>query len=248
MAKVVAVHGIGQQFKSDAIIHREWWPAFLGGLHLAGFDLIDPREFVCPFYGHCFRRSRTLSSDTLYHVDDVQEEEAEWLENLWDAAAELEPDPVYPQSDHIERQTLARTPQSLQRALNALSRSSFWADISQTMLIGDLRQIVSYLNDADIHERVLGIVTDNIIADTRVIIGHSLGSIVAYEALCRKPENVLSFISLGSPAGIRNLVFDKLTPRPSAMGIGAWPGQILDKLCRQRRFSGITEASGASLW
>jgi len=29
----------------------------------------------------------------------------------------------------------------------------------------------------------------------RILALHSLGSVVAYEALCRKPENVVSFVS-----------------------------------------------------
>ena len=226
MAKIVAVHGIGQQFKGDAIIHREWWPAFASGLHLAGRDLADEREFVCPFYGHCFRRAGTLSAGDHFQVDDVHEEEAAWLDLIWDAAVEAEPDAVPPRADYAGARTLARTPQLVQRALNAVSRSKFWANVSQGMLIGDLKQVVSYLNDADVHEKVLKIVVDKIRSDTKVVIGHSLGSVVAYEALCRKPANVVSFISLGSPLGIRNLIFDKLSPRPDANGTGAWPGRV----------------------
>jgi hypothetical protein len=90
MAKIVAVHGIGQQFKGDAIIHREWWPAYLSGLHLARRDQPDEREFVCPFYGHCFRRAGTLSAGDHFQVEDLNEEEAAWLDLLWDAAVQAE--------------------------------------------------------------------------------------------------------------------------------------------------------------
>src|SRR5207249_10502663 len=58
---------------------------------------------------------------------------------------------------------------------------------------------------------------------TRVVIGHSLGSIVAYEALCKHPEwQIDTFVTLGSPLGIQRLVFDALVPRPEG-GHGAWP-------------------------
>jgi hypothetical protein len=50
-----------------------------------------------------------------------------------------------------------------------------------------------------------------------------LGSVVAYEALCAHPEwNVQTLVTLGSPLGIPNLIFDKLTPPPEN-GKGAWP-------------------------
>ena len=49
---------------------------------------------------------------------------------------------------------------------------------------------------------------------TEVIVAHSLGSVVAYEALCAHPEwPVRNLVTLGSPLGIRNLIFDQLVPR-----------------------------------
>jgi len=61
-------------------------------------------------------------------------------------------------------------------------------------------------------------------AATRVIVAHSLGSIVAYETLCAHPEwNVHALVTLGSPLGVRDLIFDALTPTP-VDGRGQWPG------------------------
>ena len=58
------------------------------------------------------------------------------------------------------------------------------------------------------------------------MIGHSLGSVVAYEYLCRdRPASVELLVTLGSPLGIPNVVFDKLTPAPVG-GAGAWPGRV----------------------
>lgn len=53
-----------------------------------------------------------------------------------------------------------------------------------------------------------------------------MGSIVAYEYLCRhRPPGVRLLVTLGSPLGIRNLIFDRLAPAPVA-GVGAWPGEV----------------------
>jgi pimeloyl-ACP methyl ester carboxylesterase len=68
-------------------------------------------------------------------------------------------------------------------------------------------------------------------ADTRVVVGHSLGSVVAYEALCAHPEwPVRTLVTLGSPLGLR-LVFDRLRPPPTpgpepGVPRGAWPGPV----------------------
>ena len=226
MAKIIAVHGIGQQFSGDAIIHSEWWPALISGLHLAGRDLKDKAELACPFYGHLFRKPGSLATSLSYRPEDVGPDEAELLHLLWKGAAEFEPQSVPAPDSYVAGASLARTPQSIQRALAALSKSKFCVNLLQATLIGDLKQVVLYMNDSDVRERVLEIVVNQIASDTRVVIGHSLGSVVAYEALCRKPENVVGFITLGSPLAIQNLIFQKLRPAPNSAKIGAWPGRV----------------------
>jgi hypothetical protein len=195
MAKIVAIHGIGQQFKGSPILFRDWWPALRSGLQLANVEFSDESDFVCPFYGHLFRRPGTLSTAATYRAEDLEPEDRLLLELWWRAAAEAEPDTVPSPEEFVTDETLVRWPQFVQRALNALAKSSFWAGIGQHLLLGDLKQVVRYLNDPEVHEKVLGEVLADITADTRVVIGHSLGSVVAYEALCRKSENVISFLS-----------------------------------------------------
>jgi pimeloyl-ACP methyl ester carboxylesterase len=56
---------------------------------------------------------------------------------------------------------------------------------------------------------------------TRVIIGHSLGSVVAWEACHRLPRRVPVLITLGSPLGLGHVVYDRLMPQPPS-----WPEQI----------------------
>jgi pimeloyl-ACP methyl ester carboxylesterase len=63
---------------------------------------------------------------------------------------------------------------------------------------------------AEIQARVERAVGPN----TAVLIGHSLGSVVAYEAACAHPAWDLALVTLGCPLGIRNLVFDRLHPSP----------------------------------
>ena len=189
MARILAVHGIGQQFNGEAIIQEEWWLALRSGLSLANHELPDrPIELSCAFYGHLFRKPGTLALATIYRVEDVSTEEAILLQLLWQAAAEAEPNSVPSPQEYEEARTLARTPQIIQRALNALSQSSFWGGLSQSAFIGDLKQVVSYLNDIDVHDAILRIVVDKITPETKVVLGHSLGSVIAYEALFGKAD------------------------------------------------------------
>lgn len=61
---------------------------------------------------------------------------------------------------------------------------------------------------------------------TRVVIAHSLGSVVAYETLWARPDlKVDLLITLGSPLGMPNVVFDHLTP-PAEKRMGNRPPNV----------------------
>jgi pimeloyl-ACP methyl ester carboxylesterase len=115
----------------------------------------------------------------------------------------------------------------VQSALNALSCSKFFAGIADRLLIGNLKQVSKYFREDGVRSTAGERVADWIAPDTKVLIGHSLGSIVAYEALCAHPDwPVRTLITLGSPLGIRNLIFDRLRPAP-INGKGAWPRRLV---------------------
>jgi pimeloyl-ACP methyl ester carboxylesterase len=117
-------------------------------------------------------------------------------------------------------------PRTVQRALHALSRSRFLARAGDRFLIGVLKQVRRYLTEPSTRERVQSEIASVVDADTRVIVGHSLGSVVAYEALCAHPKwPVRVLVTLGSPLGIPNVVFERLRPAPEG-GRGRWPGSV----------------------
>lgn len=63
----------------------------------------------------------------------------------------------------------------------------------------------------------------------RVVIAHSLGTVVAYEALHAHPElGVELLLTLGSPLALPHAVFDRLVPRPTGTStpLGVRPGGV----------------------
>jgi hypothetical protein len=122
------------------------------------------------------------------------------------------------------RPTLASL--GVQEMLARLLESPTFADVAQSLFVGNLRQAAAYLNDPTVRDQVMARAATEIRADTRVLIGHSLGSVVAYELLAtgRYPQVVL-LLTAGSPLGIPNVVFDKLLPAP-VDGKGSWPGAV----------------------
>jgi pimeloyl-ACP methyl ester carboxylesterase len=100
-------------------------------------------------------------------------------------------------------------------------------------MVFDLQQVRRYLTEPNLRARILEQVVQAVGDDTRVMVAHSLGSVVAYEALCAHPEwPVRALVTLGSPLGIRNLIFDRLRPAPSPVSgsntrlRGAWPWPV----------------------
>lgn len=216
MARIVGVHGVGKQRLGSNTLAKDWEPALSDGLDRAGGQLA-PGDFHMAFYGDLFRPpGHTLAvGDPMFTADDVEEGfEAELLLEWWTACARTDPAVPPPGAD-----TLARSPRAVQTALRVLQHSRFFADLSLRALVFDLRQVRRYLTDDDLRAAARARVEEAIGPDTRVVVAHSLGSVVAYEALCARPDHrVRALVTLGSPLGMR-MVLDRLRPEP-----GGWPG------------------------
>ncbi|MEU9168150.1 hypothetical protein AB0D34_10190 [Streptomyces sp. NPDC048420] len=225
MARVVCIHGIGQQYAGERELHASWSPALGDGLTRAGApDLLGPDDLRCVFYGDLFRPpGRTLAfQDPPLTASDVGAGFERDLLLAWWAEAARTDEAVLPP----DARTLSRTPRSVQRALNALSRSRFFAGIALRGLVLDLKQVSAYLRDSTVRDAVQERVAAAFTPDTQVVVGHSLGSVVAYEALCAHPDRpVRALLTLGSPLGIRNLVFDRLRAGEGGKP-GDWPGNV----------------------
>jgi hypothetical protein len=236
MAKVIAIHGIAQTYEGDATLKEEWLTGMNSGLSEAGHAWLRDEDLDVVFYGSLFRKPGMRSSHILYlTAEDVEPGfEEDLLIQWWREAAKLSEqnrrlgsaDPLGEALDISgpDFQGRARTPQMVQRALRQLSKSRFFRELGERSLIFGLKQVRRYLHDLELKHKVLKRVEQKVTDETRLIIAHSLGTVVAYEALCANPEwQVHSLITLGSPLGIPNLVFDALTPPPVG-GRGLWPG------------------------
>jgi hypothetical protein len=220
MSTIVCFHGLGLQEKGEDTLLSQWTPALRDGVRRAGGDPPDQDAVVMAFYGDIFRKKGTKSLGIPpYDETDVTEKlERELLQEWWLEAARVEEAVPGPDAE-----TKLRTPRLVQRALYALSHSRFFASVALKLLIADLKQVQTYLLDDAVRAEVQDRVAEAVTEETRVIVAHSMGTIVAYEALCAHPEwPVRTLVTLGSPLGIRNLIFERLRPAPEG-GIGAWP-------------------------
>lgn len=250
MATIVGVHGVNQQLKGPAVLQSEWWPPLQDGVTAAG-RVLGTATLACAFYGGLFRDSgeqRSGGAEPVYRAVDVSDDfEKELLRLWWSEAARAEPKRVVsPEAD------VRGTPAVVQSALRALSRSKFFVGVTERALIGGLKQARRYMRESHIRTAAQEAIDAAVTSETRMLVAHSLGSVVAYEALNRYARavnwaNVHTLITLGSPLGVRNLIFDRLSPAPEK-GKGQWPALLSrwvnvsddgDVVALQKRLGGI---------
>lgn len=219
MARIVGVHGIAQQVRGPEVLRAAWVPALRDGVALSGLEPPDAADLEIAFYGDLFRaKGGKAVGDPLYVATDVEEGfEQELLEAWWAEAAATDDAVPGPGAT-----TKLRTPKTAQRALNALSQSRFFAGLTERLIIGLIKQVHAYLRDESVRAEIQTRVERVVGPGTAVLVGHSLGSIVAYEAACAHPNWDLTLVTLGCPLGIRNLVFERLRPPPEH-GHGQFP-------------------------
>jgi hypothetical protein len=226
MAAVVGIHGIGQQFRGGYQLATAWFDAVRDGLRLAGFGEVaaglTAGDLRVSFFGDLFRPSGAMAGQgppyTAAHISSDAERD---LLAAWYEAAVA-------QDESLGQPTgaLGAGRASVQVMLAGLARWRAAARVAERAFIGDLKQVIAFLHDPQVKENVLARVQAEMASDTRVLIGHSLGSVVAYEYLCSyQPPGVELLITAGSPLGIPNVVFDQLTP-PPVIGTGTWPGTV----------------------
>lgn len=236
MAKVVLVHGIGQKQKTPDALERDWIPQLAGGLRLAGHPELADRmwrsaspgdlDVRMAFYADYFlREDQQGDADTPLTAqaqDVVDALLTEWTEH----AATRNTDPrdrrngeraLADLHDRPDRQGMRA---ALRPIITTLTRirplATLGTTVAGTVLRTALRQVSLYLTDDTLREQVQARVAEHLDADTVALIGHSLGSVVAYEAAHRHARPLPVLITLGSPLGIRNIVYERTRPQPPA--------------------------------
>lgn len=209
---------------------RKWIAGLSRGLITAGHATIDESQVVFPFYGNVFADAiKDFEANGGRHpelemlANDPKVEDAKLVQTkvaaLLDAADAIGYDPVKElgYSDPELGITRRDVEQEIgfgdalklpvvRGALQFLSRKTGTPGLIIERFLDD---VAYYLEMKDMRERVLGVVEKDLqdklpTGGDVVVVGHSLGSIVAYDLLTRLPAShkVQMFVTAGSPLGL----------------------------------------------
>src|ERR1700728_2952004 len=150
MTLIVVVHGVGQQVEGELTLHQRYFSALQQGVVRAG-GTIGPDDVVFASYGEMFRPAAEVLSPLPYFDAKSVEDgyESQLLLALWRRAALVDPRVVPP-----DEEVLGRSPAWASQALAALSRSRYFAGVADRLLIGNLKQLHSYLADPALRTKI----------------------------------------------------------------------------------------------
>lgn len=235
--KLVFLHGRAQEDKDPLVLRQTWIVALRQGLAAAGRELpIDERDIVFPYYGDALRDITGESSDDLATVRfPLREHEAEFacevLEErlaeagVTDAVIAAQTAPAIRDDGLAYRLSTSLSSEWIQRGLSLLDR--YVPRASAKSMESTAADVTQYLNDIEVQQHIeSGVVRafEQCGAEETVVVGHSLGSIVAYRMLRQGGPiecPVKALITLGSPLGI-SVVRNTLEPIAYPPAVGSW--------------------------
>lgn len=201
MAVVVGVHGIGQQGSTPERQLQMWSDALDIGLSAAGRSREVASDLAVPFYGWLFRKASPYlgagepewvdCAETAF-VEHALDEYVDVFAGAADTAA-ITPSPTLGPPGIV--------PPALLRGVASLDNR--WGGGRALLLVGVLRQVYAYLYRKGAGALVRQIIMDQVTPKTQLLIGHSLGSVIAYDLILRGlVPQVNSLITLGSPLAL----------------------------------------------
>ncbi len=222
---VVGVHGIAQEQLGPKQLKSRWADALVDGLEIAAGASPSPPtlKFDVAYYGDLFLSEAdqgvrvTKGPKGSWEWEDAGHLFADEVAFLEEATAEI------PVSDSSPTKGFAEVPEALVPMVRRLCREfDGWSVLA---LLSELVQVRRYLADKELAEQIRARVIAQIGGSCRVLIGHSLGSVVAFETLALHPDlHVDTLITAGSPLSMRTVV-NRLRAGTPRSGVGL-PGSV----------------------
>ncbi|GGR91935.1 hypothetical protein GCM10010269_33880 [Streptomyces humidus] len=223
MADVVVVHGIFANRSSRDEMRDTWLAALREGLENVRYREADSLTIECVFYGHLYNDGKAGPS-WQYEVGDL---EPGLERELLIAFAESIDDPARDDPARDEAGKAGYAPRSVQWAIDFLQARKVLGG-TNARILGFVKQVARYLRDPEFKKKVQAEFSAAMESGPRVVVAHSLGSVVAYDWLrSHGPTSAKTLVTLGSPLGLRPVLRElhpylDACPAPWPPGIDTW--------------------------
>lgn len=216
------LHGVGDGNKDGA-----WLTGLEAALTRLGYPDVDPERIIAPTYAHALRGSD--ESIPLPRITVKQPARDKARQNRRD----------------FERRTAA-----LEFRLGRHNQGNGWGGaesvVNASASLPGFGQVRQYLGNADVRAQVLQLVLNKLPESGRiVIVGHSLGSVIAADLLQRLPTGleVVGMVTIGSPLASGRFDVDKLrdTMQEPSTNLAWWVNfwNMLDPVAGHRGLSSV---------
>jgi hypothetical protein len=212
--RLLLVHGIGQGGMKPADLEKTWIDTLRVGYKQAKLPFPDPLTVDLPFYGDALDARVAKSKLPLPQQITPKGGEApspyeEFLRssleeikesaNISDAEVAAEAGPIPAAEKGIQNWRLT---QALARVIDKRLPG-----ITSTTIERYLRDVYLYVSNRTVAREINAIVESKLTDQPTVVIGHSLGSVVAYRVLLEQAPKIKlrRFITVGSPLGIKTI-------------------------------------------
>lgn len=213
MARVLFVHGMRHERFSRREIEQAWFDAFRGALEPARplpgrREALSELELELVFWGDLF-----AEPEPEYPLQGLGE-------SVEDLVYKLVRESILLVDRFTEYDPFARPSSVVARIIDRQVRQTamYMANLP-TLRLEDGAESTVYDQIQHRFRQALERRPD-------IVIGHSLGSVIAYEGLCQSPHKVSTLLTVGSPIGVRKLIYDRLRPAEaeprSAPNVGDW--------------------------
>ncbi|GAA2679389.1 serine peptidase [Streptomyces lunalinharesii] len=222
MGSIVVVHGVRNWKRqvSPSVAAQSladsWQLQLTAGYENAGLRHVEVPQITAAYYGHLINDTEAQGIDESAESLSAAEQSAVLA---WLGATSLPTEPA-------ESQSWGGLP--LRQTIDLVARRrGIAAKTVSRIAVAFIPEVYRYLASPTRRAAAQQAVADSIEASgTSVLVAHSLGSIVAYETLHARPDlPIRVLITLGSPLGLPEAVFDILNPAPVG-GYGARPPKI----------------------
>lgn len=227
--RLVLVHGRGQQGLDPEKLKLEWMQALHHGANAVGRSLPNELDVAFPYYGDRLEKfvaefAVPLASDIHMKGDSAQDEylafQAEVAEavrqraGVTDAQVDIEYGPNPKPKGPLNWEWV-------QAILRALDKHG--GGMGQVALEVFTRDVFLYTTRTRVREAIDQVVAGALTEEPTVVVGHSLGSVVAYNVLRTDSRSlrVPLYVSVGSPLGIK-AIRDQFRPLRYPIPVRQW--------------------------